>query len=521
MTIALALSAPGAKLSPDGYEMLAVARGWFGLGPNVSDPGYWPPLWALLSAPGAALGQGALSMYLLNLLFVGLTVVPLHALTRNLAGPLAARVAVLIFASLPQVRDHAVVLDARPLGMLVATLCLAWALEAANNHRSWVWPFAAAAIATLVRPEGILLPPLVALGVMIANRNWKVALVGLFMSLAPLDVLSITTRGVGNYEAFIGPWIQIWPLSDLVALYGPASVATPYRAFVQQAVALGIEQSPRPILELLGLIPLSIVRTMAGLATALGVLGMLALLWGLLSTMRRSRRACVGTLVGLVPFGVIAIAPMARGQASIAANLLFMVPAACAILAAGLLRPGAKIAPGGQRRGQGGGSIQARRQWRRLRQHRRWIRPAAGLALTFGVIAETNIGPLREPPPYFLETAEAAQLAVAQLRRSPPAGGVVATGLPGRSVVLRAGLQRQTLPPGWLEWDPPDGVPVLVSNVETNGEDGGRARTLIESPDWRVLWVVADGEMSEMSGQKPERERQIRGWFALLEPVER
>jgi hypothetical protein len=247
----------------------------------------------------------------------------------------------------------------------------------------------------------------------------------------------------------------------------------------------------------------------------------LALLLGLLNTMRRSRRACAGTLLGLVPFGIIAIAPMARGQASIAANLLFMIPAACAILAAGFLRSGAKTTPGGQRLRKGSGSIQARRRWR---QHRRWIRPAVGLALTFGVIAETNIGPLREPPPYFLETAEAAQLAVARLRRTPPAGGVVATGLPGRSVVLRAGLQRQTLPPGWLEWDPPDGVPVLVSNVETNGEDGGRARMLLESPDWRVLWVVADGEMSEMSevrGQKPERERQIRGWFALLEPVER
>jgi hypothetical protein len=95
----------------------------------------------------------------------------------------------------------------------------------------------------------------------------------------------------------------------------------------------------------------------------------------------------------------------------------------------------------------------------------------------------------RENAPYFLETSEVAQLAVVQLQADPPAAGVVASGLPGRS-------------------------------VEVSGVDGGRAREMLESPLWKVAWVVSDGDMTETTGEPHPRQRQIRGWFALLHPTD-
>ena len=483
--------------SPDGLEMIALAKSWLGEGPALEAGGYWPPLWpaavALLSRIWPAVEAGRV----LNLALAGLVVWPLHHLAAQLSDRRGARLAVLVYALLPSVREHAPVLDARPLGMFLATAAAAAAVHAActGAQKNWWWAFFLSMLASLARPEGLLLVPLVGLGALLSGQTWRQTLPVILLSALPS--LLRPGSGVRGWEAFTGPWLGIWPNNDLLALFGSNSVPTGYRHFVLAAEASGIEKSPNFLSNLLLGLPGGLDLLYQGLPAAMGGMGLLVSLWGIAQLVRRGWRVALPTLGGVGLLGPIVLLPMARDQATPATNLMFLVPLGCAMIAAAMP----------------------------LRRRAPTLELVLATALCIGVVAEAHRGPFRGEKPFFFEGTDAAQIMQAWLEANPPTSQKVACRLSARGVVLAAGLVPTPLGSPWEDWKAGEGEGVLLTTVDLRGADGGRGLSLLEDPAWELRAVSFEGQIkawpafadSLRSGRSPERLLPNKHWLLYLE----
>lgn len=487
-TCVLLLCMGPAVRSPDGMEMLRLSASWLSADATVGDPAFWPPLWPLLNVPTVYLGISIEGARLVNLLCWGLLVWPMHMLATCLGGRQAGRMAVALYLLLPTISSVGAVMDARPLGALITTGVAAAAVAAAKGYGGGRWMLFLSALAPLARPEGILLPLIAGVVLWLLGRPWWQGLLGGLSALLPHVVFSNAIRGLTGHEQLFAPWYGTWSTWDLLSLFGPASVPTEFRRFALAAVESGAVQSQPKVgdaLSVLATVPGGIMGGLPILAGALGVIGVGAIIRGLWLVLPQHRRwVCLG--VTLLPFLAVAGAPMAGGQGSPMANFLFLFPGFIALAAVGL----SSVAP----------------SWPR------WVPLAASVLM----VVEAHITPLSEPSPYFIEGSYAADLAVEMLQRSPPNNGVVAVDFSGRDVALGAGLQAVALGPPWAGPVPDEAGAILISSVGASGEDGGRTLELLESPAWRVQWVVGDEDMATAAGLTPQRERWDRGWYALL-----
>ncbi len=471
--------------SPDGMEMLRLSASWLGRSTDVGDPSFWPPLWSFLNLPAVALGYDTAGARLLNLICWGLVAWPLHSLASQLGGRRSGRLAVLLYLLIPAFLGHSPVLDARALGALISMGFVAASISAIRTRSGLFWVLLFSVLAPLARPEGILFPVFGAVVVWLLGKSWwKAGLAGLGAFL-PHALIRSSVRGFSGHEQLFAPWYGTWSTWDLLSLFGPASVPTEFRRFALAAVETGVVAGDPAIEDAIGVLaamPGGLFGAVGIVLGAIGFGGAIAVFKGFSAIESRMLRWSVACLIG-VPLLAVAVAPMAKDQAGPVSNYLFVLPGLCAIAAVGL------------------SSIKSPRM----------------LALALGiVIAETHVTPLRQDPPYFLEGSEAAELASQMLASEPPASGVVGADFSSRDVVLRAGLKVRELGPIWAGPVDSDLQAVMINSVGAKGEDGGRTLRLLESREWRVEWVVGDGDLAIANGELPVVERNDRGWYALL-----
>lgn len=468
-----------ALASPDTWELLATARVLLGepIGRDVTSAD-WPPLWPLLVHPLAGWLGAYQAGRLVNLLAAGLVAWPLHALGARAGGPWTARAAVVWWALLPAVREHAVVLDARPLGWLAFTVGVLLLTEAVGGRRPW-WPvFLAAAVAMLVRPQGLGLLVLAFFGMILAKprRAWRAPLLAA-AALAPKILLGLRIPPQRMWPLYR---IPDWSDGDWFSLAGPASAPTGFRLFLQDAVHAGIE-TPAGLVDTLwnhGFLggfsasqawslflggEVALVQALPGL---LGAVGCLLLLVGAVRFGRRGRHQAMGVVAAAGTLVVLAALPMTWTLGSSCTSLLFAVPALLVIASVGgcLDDPESRCGLG----------------WRRYRWH-------GLLALA---LAEANLGPLQSLPPAYPFRSPTSLAASELLARDPPPSGRVYCTYGARSVVWEAGLLPVQLPSAWETWSPEPETAVLMSYE--NRQDGGRNLALLEDPAWRVAWTLEE-----------------------------
>jgi hypothetical protein len=487
MTGALLLLSGPALRSPDGVEMLRLAGQWLGRDEVMAAPHFWPKLWPALNLPAVALGHGIDGARLLNLVLWGLVAYPLHLLASLLGGVSAGRRAVLLYLLLPLIWPFATVLDARPLGALITTGFVAAAVMVAKRNRGWGWMLALAAVAPLARPEGVLLPFMAGFACWCAGKRvMRSALMG-GLCLIPHMFFNGPNRGISDHESLYASWYGTWAVSDMLVVFGPSSVPTRFRDFAIAAMdsqVVSATPSKEEVLSLCLSMPMGLMVASSIVLSGIGFVGIAMLVHGLVRVLPRKRRWWIVT-AAFAPWIAIAVAPMARGQAGPLSNYLFLFPSLLAVLAVGMV-------------------------------------PSRPIPLVWPVLFATLLGvevhnsPLRAPPPYFLESSEAADIAHAMLVRNPPSQGVVATDFSGRNVVLGAGLELVELEPIWFG-PVPDGVSaVLLSSVGAQGEDGGWALELLDDPSWRLEWVAGDGDIAASHGVPTQALRTDQGWYALV-----
>ena len=463
--------APLPARSPDGLEMLALARDWMGQGPPV-DSNFWSPLWPALVALWLPLVEAERAAWLLNLSLAGLVAWPLHLGATRLGSIWAGRAAVFFWALAPVVRDHACILDARPLGWLLTALTVAFAIDAAKGDRAWTWAFGAAALAPLARPEGLaLLPILTVSALLLRRRHWRRIVplaVGAFL---PTLVDSLVRSGDrGTLTGLWTPWAETWAMTDYVALIGIASAPTEYRAFLLGQIDAGVESTPGPSIP--GFPVDGALYVLDALILSVGITGLVAFAVGAVALVRKPRSVAILGM-SLSPLAALALTPMLQGQASPAANVGFLVAPLVLVACAGavaLVR----------------------------RTDRITLLTAAPVVVGFAMLAETSMVERAPPDTLFVEDSVAADVMARYLRQDPPRSGRVACTLASRGVVQRAGLIPVPLGSTWEDWapDPDDGV--LLSSVDLYlGEDGGRGLELLEDPEWTVTRVFADGHMDQ------------------------
>ncbi len=528
-------AAPTAALSPDGMEMLAVSRCLRTGACETANVGYWPPAWpasiALLSYFMDAEGAGRA----LNIV-CGAAVVPFlwRAINRTRApsadSARASRPAVgvaVLWAGLPSVIDHVTVLDARPMGTLVTSFLLWAVVEAVHGKRSWAWAYAGAAIAPLVRPEGVAMAPLVAfthatLTAMAHPGGWRDSVWGggsaghrsagadaptspteptvprripgaaLFvLSAVPHIAWSAATPGGrSGVEAFFGPWMSSWPLDDLLALMGPASFRTAYGQFVAAQVANGSLSPPRDVGGLLAAIVRQLADAPVAAASVGGAALALAFLGSAVARLRSGGPGRVGTIAGVLLWMAISAAPMSGGQATRAANLLFLLPGGLLLLAS--------MAPLSTRRRRGPARAAT------------W----ALVGVVSLVLVDAHRGPFREPPPRFLIGTPAARIAARILAHAaPPTPMSIYAGFEGRGIVRRAEQRPLPLPNGWEPFAPEPGTYGLL--VDGGLLEAGVALWLLEEPDTNVCWVVEGDGLVHLETPVDMRAPEP-GWVALV-----
>ena len=471
--------------SPDGMEMLRITASWLGEEVQVGDPSFWPPLWSALNVPGVLLGRPVVFASWLNMMLWGAVAWPLFSAVKMIGGRSSARLAVALYLALPALADYTPILDARALGTFITTGFAAAAVGSSRTGRTG-WMVGWAAVAPFARPEGVLLGGIAVLIVGWLRREYRSILIAAALVFMPKALFQGSVRGLSGHEQLFGPWYSTWVTSDILSLFGPASVPTEFRRFAIAALESGVvtfRPTGDDVLGVIAAIPGGLLSGVVAIAGGVGVVGLLAAGAGLMRTSRPGHRLL--TLAAVAgPFLVIAAAPMARDQAGPLSNFLFLMPTLV-----GLISLGARAIPSG-----------------------RW----AGWALGALIVAETALSPLRAPPPYFIEGSEAATLATTMLSQQPPASGTVATDFSGRDVVMGAGLEVVALGPPWMGPIPDHVDGILLSSVGASGEDAGRTLSLLEDPAWRVSWVVGDGEIATSKGLQPELPRRDRGWYALL-----
>jgi hypothetical protein len=486
----LLLLAPAPQLSPDSHELLAIARSWAGLGPREG-PSPWPPLWPLLCLPFVRLAP-QVGPWILNLVLAGAVASPLYSVTRRLGGVWPARAAVLCWVLLPAVHHSAPILDARPALWLISAWTMALALRALEPDGAW-WPaFAVASLAALARPEGLMLIPLLTLTALLAGARFQ-ALALAAAALGPLVATKLLGgAGRSGYEAFALPWEGVWAKNDILALTGPASAATPFRRFLLEAAAQGLESPSSDLSGFLRFLPTGSQRLLRALAGALGLFGAAGAFVGAGELWRRGWRVRAGLGLILLPLLALAALPMAWIASTPAGNLVFLLPALLALACLGW----AQLLP---------------------RRHRKLL-----LLLPALLLLELNLAPWRLTRPTFIGDSTAATTMAHWLEAHPPAGGRVACSYSARQVVRDAGLVPEQLPSSWDHLDP--ALPVLI----TQGflEDAGRSLDLLEDqrrsplawagPQWEQLqedddWYLYLGSEYSSSSAPTARARSRAG----------
>ena len=348
-----------------------------------------------------------------------------------------------------------------------------------------------AAIAPLARPEGVIMPLIAGACVWLLQRGWKQTIAATIATLVPHLALRSTLRGMTGHEQLFGPWYGTWSTWDLISLFGPASDPSTFRKFALTSIQQGVVDGRPEVRDFIGLlvtVPMGLLDMPIIFVGAIGFVGLLLAGRGFWMALPSTRRWLTAGLVLLTPV-VIGAAPMARDQAAPLSNYLFLMPGLIALMAVGLqpFRP-------------------------------RWPAWSANALLVL-VLTEAHFTPLQSPPPYFLEGSEAASLATVMLKKSPPKNGRVAVDFSGRGVVLAAALTPTPLGPPWLGPVSDDVDAVLINSVGASGEDGGRTLRLLENKEWKVEWVVGDGDIAMSNPNQhrvPDLPRWDRGWFALL-----
>ncbi len=430
--VLLALAGPAAR-SPDGMEMLALAREWGGGAPSFVAPGYWPPLWpallVLCPTDGAA--------RLLNLLAAAAVCWPLHRLAGRLGGPRAARFAVVAWALTPAVCDLAVVLDARPLGWLLTTLAVDAVVAGA-----WGPALAYSAVAPFARPEGFL----VLAGVVAAAasvKRWSAVAVA--VGLAGVESLFLVSGR--RWEAWPMSWVGTWPTGDLLTLYGVASAPTPFR---EAALATGVHPVFAPATLFAG-VREGALALLEGVVHAVGLGGAFCALGGATIVARRSR---LGVLLIAAPLVAVFLSPQSLGQINGTANVMFVAPV--------LIAAGSALA-------------------------------AAVPAVFLLWLGEARYGPSRDAPLIFFEGTDVAAAMTLDLREKAPPIDEVYCGFSGRALVRDAGLRPVPLPSPWEAWTPPIGTTLVVSSVDLRGNDGGQILDILEDRHWALVRLVDGG----------------------------
>lgn len=473
---AMLLMAPGPKVSPDSLELLASIRCWADQGP-CGGPTNWPPLWPGLLLPwaGPALERAA---WTTNLLLAGAVSFPLYAAALRLGGRWAARAAVLAWVMLPVVAQHAAILDPRPAMWLLAALTLASGLRAADTNGPW-WPaFVGAAVAPLIRPEGVFLLPLVAAGALLARQR-PARVLGLLLAACLPAMVWAATSGGGRlgHELFGLSWHGVWTNADFLALTGPASAGTGFREMMRAAVRAGLESPPMDPRFALVILPHGLASLSRGLLGAMGLSGLLGLAAAIAKLWPRGWRVRLALMLAFSPLLALAVLPMSWGQISPSANLLFTVPGLLALASAGWVR------------------------WLPRR------RQALGLVVVAGLLCELQLAPWGPESPRYIEGSDASTRMSMWLAEHPPAHNQVACTYAGRGVVRAAGLEPVTLPSSWEHWAPTPPVPVLLAPDLL--EDGGRGLMLLEDPAWVPSAWVGPVLGSSQGGD----------WYLYLEPT--
>ncbi len=468
--VVFALTCGPPVLHPDGLEMFALVRSWGSEG-GGGDFAYWPPLWPVLVWTLSGLGERT-AAWIVNVVAAGGVAWGLHGAAHGLAGRGAARAAVLAWWLLPAVHSHAVVLDARPVGWLLFATSGALALEASRGRRAW-WPaFAVAALAPLARPEGAALAPLILVAALVGGpRRWRSLLLGGLALLPGMLQRRLSGADRGAWESFWIPWAETWAPPDFLSLTGAASAPTPYRRFLTRAVEAGLEVPPSDPTLLLARAPEGAWTMIGALVEALGAVGLVAALGGAVLLALGAWRGLVGVGLVVAPLGALALLPMTWDQATLAANVIFAVPALLVLAVTA-----AERVP--------------------------WRRATVALVVLLGIEAV-----LRPPlEPVYLEASPAAERMARWLQHHPPAAGRVACTLSGRGVVFAAGLQVAALPSTWEDWRPAEGTGVLLTTVDLF--EGTRALEVLEDPAWQI---------ERVSGDPWDPEGLSQSWMVYLE----
>jgi hypothetical protein len=464
------------ELSPDSYELLATIRCWAGAGP-CSGPTSWPPLWPALLTPFALVSLER-AAWIVNLLLCGAVALPLYSSTRRLAGPWAARTAVLVWVLLPAVHHNVAVIDARPAMWLLSAGCFALALRAAADDGAW-WPaFVLAALAPLVRDEGLAMPVLVSAAALLSGQAWRRVLPAMIASAAPwLIWTAFSGAERAGYEAYGVLWQGIWDEQDLLALLGPPTAATPFREFLIRATEAGLEDPGFQPLAMLQFLPRGLALLGRALAGSIGLLGLAGLSLGLLRLWRRGWRVRLMALLAASPMLALAAVPMPWSNGSPATNIVFLLPWLLTLCLAGW--------------------------YHLLPRRRKRLLPLLVLPL----MLELSIAPWQLSAPTFVEDSSAAVRMTRWLAAHPPPGGEVVCSYAGRSVVRRAGLVPIQLPSAWDI--PVPKLPVLISEDFLN--DGGRGLELLEDPS---------REAAAWTGPQYPRLGESGDWYLYLEPAD-
>ncbi len=238
MVLRAAAAATTFVISHDGSRYLRMARllgeGRFGEALGVYPQN--PPLYPLLIAMGDAVtGSDLFAASFFSVVLGGLAVLPLHAMVRAAWGERVADVTALLYLFLPSVATiHGeVMLEGTFMFFFFSSMSLAWS---ALERKSWEQALLAGACATLAwlaRPEGMYLPALLILAVLLKPSRFALAAAGLYLATAFLIAYP--------YMVFIKTHTGRWALSaspfasDIMGLFTGKTSATGYVVTDQSA----------------------------------------------------------------------------------------------------------------------------------------------------------------------------------------------------------------------------------------------------------------------------------------------
>ena len=321
-------------LNPDGLEMAVVGQCQLGLTPaeysgcETLQPLYYPPIFPLISGfLNWSLGVGG--MFVLSLLAAGMIVLPLSRFVEALSGQ--KNVTGIVAITLISVSCFSFYgMLAEPRMLSVTALFFVWGLmlRSEGKRASQQYNFTIgvlAALLMLIRPEGILVGPL-----LIVFAIWRVGARGFrvaagFLAIAlPWWILMSTMAGrltvsSRSWELAGVSLLSYLPVRPLVQLWGVGASNRPMREALS---GLGPSEfsSESSLID-------SIFAVFADLVVELPALLLLLALVGFYVAVRSPKRRHVSVALGLVvtPSFVLAMTPVGRDVAMPLNNLLPIV----------------------------------------------------------------------------------------------------------------------------------------------------------------------------------------------------